>query len=82
MIAMIRKAVIRGCIERISQKTGRPYLSITFLDEQHNFCQVIDWDMGHKEFFKTDVIADIFLNIQCTQRYTNISIADFKIVKE
>lgn len=78
MVAVIQDAEIRGCTERVSQKTERHYLSITLWDKYRNLSQVIDWNTKHKDFYTAGVIADIILNIQTAKGYTYISVMDFK----
>lgn len=80
MIGLFENLEIRGYEEKTSQK-GRDYLIVRAEDETGKLNELYDPNLENAKYYKKGTVADFYLKLELG-RYTNISIADFKIKQE
>lgn len=77
MIGKFEDLEIRGYEQKTSQK-GKDYLIVRAEDSTGKLNELYDPNIENAEFYKRGTVADFYLKVELG-RYTNISIADFKI---
>lgn len=67
---------VRGVEEKMSKKTGNPYLLVRVEDEDGAWLNLVDRDMDDKELYKKGNYYDFLLDIQIRKEYTSVSVID------
>lgn len=70
------KLEVRGVEEKMSKKTGNPYLLVRVEDEEGAWMNLVDRDMGDKELYKKGNYYDFLLDIQIRKEYTSVSVVN------
>ncbi len=77
MIGKFENLEIRGYEQKTSQK-GKDYLIVRAEDSTGKLNELYDPNIENAEYYVRGTIADFYLKVELG-RYTNISVADFKI---
>lgn len=78
--AAVNDLEFRGLEEKQSKKDGSAYMIVKFDDESAERLEFIDRDMDNKPFYKRGKYYNVLLEINITQSYTNIKIANVEEV--
>ena len=70
------KLEVRGVEEKMSKKTGNPYLLVRVEDEEGAWMNLVDRDSENKELYKKGNYYDFMLDIQIRKEYTSVSVID------
>lgn len=73
---------VRGVDEKMSRKTGRPYLLVRVEDDHGAWINLVDRDISRKELYIKGHFYDFKLNMVIRQEYTSISIIDVQARNE
>ena len=77
MIGKFENLEIRGKEKKTSSK-GNEYLIVRVEDETGKLNELYDPNLDNFEYYEKGKIADFYIKLELG-RYTNISVADFKI---
>ena len=80
--AMVNDLEFRGLEEKESKKDGSKYMIVKFDDESAERLEFIDRDMDNQPFYKRGNYYNVLLEINNTQKFTNMKIINVKKVDE
>lgn len=72
---------IRNCEERLSKKTGNPYLIIRVEDDYGEWLNLIDRNIENKKYYTKGTYADFVLDITIRKEFSCISVIDITVTK-
>ncbi len=81
-IAKLENINIRGSEIKKNMKNGEPYCIVRFEDEAGRPNDIVDKDEERFEFYKKNLIGDMWISIYQSRDYTTLRVVDFKIKKD
>lgn len=76
MMLNVTNLEVRGIEEKLSRKTGKPYLIVRVEDDHGAWVNLIDRDISRKTLYEKGHFYNFALDLVIRMKYTSVSIID------